>query len=89
MDYSFSVRVQPGSSRNEIVSYEGGIKVRLQAPAVEGKANKACIQVLSKLLKIPKRRLKIIRGEHARQKKISVLQTNAEEISRIKEILET
>jgi len=87
VSYSFPVRVQPGSSRNELLSFEGGIKVRLQAPPLEGKANKACIRYFSKLLKIPKRRLKITRGEHARQKEITVFETDAPEIERIKKIL--
>ncbi len=87
MNYSFQTRVQPGSSKNEVTPYEGGVKVRVQAPAVEGKANKACIQFLSKLLKIPKRRLKITRGEHARQKEITILETDRAELKRIKEVL--
>ena len=87
MNYSFPIRVQPGSSRNEMVSFERGLKVRLQAPAVEGKANKACIRFLSKLLKVPKRRLKITRGEHARQKEITILETDTAELKRIKETL--
>jgi len=87
MDFFFNIRVQPGASKNEIVPTPEGVKVRLQAPAVEGKANKACIQFLSKSLKIPKRRIAITRGEHARVKTIRVADVNSEEIERIKKTL--
>ncbi len=84
MDFSFRIRVQPGASKNEIVTAPQGAKVRLQAPAVEGKANRACIQFLSKQFKIPKRRLAITRGEHARVKEVTVRDASEEEIERIK-----
>ncbi len=87
MDFSFHIRVQPGASKNEIVFTPDGVKVRLQAPAVEGKANKACVQFLSKQLGIPKRRIAITRGERARVKEITVSGTDAGEIERIKILL--
>ena len=87
MDFSFQIRVQPGASKNTVVSIPEGVKVRLQAPAVEGKANKACIQFLSKLLKIPKRRLFITRGERARIKTIKVLDVDEKEIEKIRKTL--
>ena len=87
MDFTFQIRVQPGASKNEVVGTPEGAKVRLQAPAVEGKANKACVQFLSKALKIPKRRIAIIRGEHARVKTIRVTEVDGEEVARIKEAL--
>jgi len=87
VDFSFHIRVQPGASKNEIVFTPDGIKVRLQAPAVEGKANKACVQFLSKQLGIPKRRIAITRGERARVKEITVSGTDAGEIERIKTLL--
>lgn len=87
MDYSFDIRVQPGASKNEMVPAPEGVKVRLQAPAVEGKANKACIQFLSKSLKIPKHRIAITRGERARAKRITVYDVTREETDRIKKAL--
>lgn len=88
MDFTFQIRVQPGASKNEVVRAPEGVKVRLQAPAVEGKANKACVQFLSKTLKIPKRRIAITRGEHARTKRITVYDVTVEEIDRIKTALQ-
>jgi len=87
MDVTFRIRVQPGASKNEIVATSEGVKVRLQAPAVEGKANKACIQFLSKRLGIPKRRIAITRGEHSRVKEITVREVSREEIEQIKTLM--
>ncbi len=87
MDFSFNIRVQPGASKNAVVPTPEGVKVRLQAPAVEGKANKACIRFLSKSLKIPKRRIAITRGEHARTKRITVYDVTVEETDRIRTAL--
>jgi uncharacterized protein (TIGR00251 family) len=87
VDFSFHIRVQPGASKNEIVPTPEGVKVRLQAPAVEGKANKACIQFLSKQLGIPKRRIAITRGERARVKEITILDASGDEIGKIKKTL--
>jgi len=48
---TFRVRVQPGASKNEIVGVqEDALKIRISAPPVEGKANKALIQFLAKQL---------------------------------------
>ena len=38
---TFRVRVQPGTSRNEIVQVrEDALKIRISAPPIEGKANR-------------------------------------------------
>jgi len=89
LDFTFYIRVQPGASRNELVPEERGLKLRLQAPAVEGKANKACIRFLSKFLKIPKRRIEITRGEHARRKEITIFDVSEAELRWIKGVVKS
>lgn len=49
-----------------------GIKVKLNAPAVDGKANKALLGYLADQLDLKKNRLKIIRGEFSRNKVIEL-----------------
>ena len=67
------VHVQPGASRNQVLGLHGdALKVRLTAPPVEGKANKACIGVLSEALAIPKARIEIVTGHTSRKKNIRV-----------------
>ena len=67
------VRVLPRTSKNQIVGMDGGIfKVKLTAPPVEGKANKALVQFLAKKLGLPKRDIEIVSGEHSREKSIRI-----------------
>jgi uncharacterized protein (TIGR00251 family) len=67
------VRVLPRTSKNQIVGMDGGVfKVKLTAPPVEGKANKALVQFLAKKLGLPKRDIEIVSGEHSREKSIRI-----------------
>ena len=55
---TFSMRVQPRASKDEIAGEMGGaLKVRLRAPAVEDRANEALVEFLAQLLKRPSRLL--------------------------------
>lgn len=68
-----TVRVIPRSSQNSIEGLLGdALKVRLQAPPVDGKANKALIKFLSKALKIPASQFSILSGETGRNKRIHI-----------------
>jgi uncharacterized protein len=67
------VSVLPKSSREELAGiHDRALRLRLTAPPIEGAANAACIAFLSRLLRIPKSRLLIIRGRHSRQKWIRI-----------------
>ena len=69
----FSVRVQPRASRNEIAGEMGGaLKVRLQAPAVEDRANEALVEFLAQLLKTPRSAVRILGGERSRTKRLEI-----------------
>ena len=70
---SFTVRVQPRSSRDEISgAIEGALKVRLRAPAVENRANEALCEFLADLLKRPKSAVRILSGDHSRTKRVAI-----------------
>lgn len=67
------VRVQPGASRSEVIGWQGQcLRVRVQAPPLEGRANAAVIDLLAKALDVPRRRLRLERGEATREKVIAV-----------------
>ena len=75
------VRVLPRTSKNQIVGMDGGVfKVKLTAPPVEGKANKALVQFLAKKLGLPKRDIEIVSGEHSREKSIRINGLSVEEV---------
>jgi hypothetical protein len=67
------VRAVPRASKNEIQGAHGdALKVRLQAPPVEGKANLALIRFLSDELGIPRAQLSIATGETGRNKAVLI-----------------
>ncbi|MCC7300449.1 MAG: YggU family protein [Verrucomicrobia bacterium] len=67
------VRAVPRASRNEIQGiHDAALKVRLQAPPVEGKANAALIRFLSDALDIPRSQLSIASGETGRNKAVLI-----------------
>jgi len=69
----FRVRVLPRASRNQVVGIFGNeIKVKLTAPPVEGKANKALQQFLAKKLGVPKTGVEIVSGRRSRVKSIRI-----------------
>jgi len=71
---TFRVRVQPGASKNEIVGVqEDALKVRISAPPVKGKANRALIDFLAGKLGVKKSEVEIISGHTSKIKKIKVL----------------
>jgi uncharacterized protein len=48
------------------------LKIKLSAPALEGKANNALIEFLSKHYKYPKSLITIIKGQKSRHKTITI-----------------
>ncbi len=77
-----SVRVLPRSSREGIVGTEDGLyKVKLTAPAVEGKANKALIAFLAKALGLSRSGIEIRSGELARTKTVRIKGLSPEEVA--------
>ena len=86
----FAVRVVPGASKNEAAGIQDdALKVRLTAPAVEGKANRACIEFLAGLLRVRRSALSIASGEKSRRKTVTVEgMTRVELEERLKGLLE-
>ena len=77
----FKVRVQPRSSKNEIVGVmDGALKIRLQAPAVENRANQELCEFLAELLKRPKSAVRILSGERSRNKRVEIQGVTAAQV---------
>jgi uncharacterized protein len=75
-DHFLKVYLQPKSSRNEIVGpYRDGIKVKITAPPVEGKANEGLIRFLARELNLAPSQIEIIKGHHSREKTLRIDET--------------
>ena len=70
---TFSVKVHPHARKNAITGELGeALKLALTAPAIEGKANVACIKFLAEVLGVPRSSITIVAGETSRQKRVRV-----------------
>lgn len=77
------VRAVPRASKNEIQGIHGdALKIRLQAPPVEGKANQALIRFLSEMLEIPRSQMSVASGETGRNKSVLITGVIKEELVR-------
>lgn len=67
------VRLTPRGGRDAVTRYEGGVlHARVSAPPVDGAANKALIELLSRVLATPRSQISIIGGESAREKTLRI-----------------
>jgi len=68
--------VQPGASRTQFAGKHGDrVKVRLAAPAHDGKANQALIEFLAEYYGVPRRNVRITAGLKSRQKRVVIEKT--------------
>jgi len=67
------VRVLPRSSRNEVAGRDDGVfRIKLTAPPVEGRANKALKKFLSSRLGVPKSDIELVSGGRSRTKSVRI-----------------
>lgn len=70
----FAVRVQPRASRSEVVGTHGeALKVRVAAPAIEGAANEALVELLATTFGVSRRAVTIVSGASSRSKVVEIL----------------
>jgi len=83
----FKVKVQPKASKNEFAGlYQDALKIRLTAPPVEGKANKALIDFLADWLGVKKSQVEIVSGQLSKIKIIKVIGEGSNLMKRIQEL---
>ncbi|MEI6211610.1 MAG: DUF167 domain-containing protein [bacterium] len=68
-----TIKATPRASRTEIARAEAAwLRIRLQAPPVDGRANEALTEFLSGQLDLPRRAITVVAGETSRIKKVRV-----------------
>jgi len=80
------VRVSPKAHATRVGGRYGDseppvLVIRVTAPAVDGKANAATIEALAQALDLPRSRVQIVAGEHARTKVMEVEAADPEAIA--------
>jgi uncharacterized protein (TIGR00251 family) len=70
---TLAVRAQPGAKRTAITGIFGEgesaqLKIAVQAPPIEGRANEALIAFLAKTFGLPKTAVELVSGELSRSK---------------------
>jgi uncharacterized protein (TIGR00251 family) len=77
------VHIIPNAKRDCIVSgHDGAIKIKLRAPAVEGKANAALVRFLAEEMKLPRRAIVLQSGHRSRDKLLRIDGLSEEEVRR-------
>lgn len=71
------IQVVPNAAKTQVDGLYGeqgaiALKVRLNAPPVDGKANEALLKWLAGQLGIPRRSLEVVRGQTSRRKQLSM-----------------
>lgn len=67
------LHVQPGAKRSEFAGKHGErLKIRLAAPAHEGRANDALVEFLAGYYRVPRRNVTIVSGLRSRQKRVVI-----------------
>lgn len=75
---TLEVHAQPGAKRTEVAGIHGScLKIRLAAPAIEGRANEALVAFLAENFGVPRRNVTLVRGETGRAKTLRIVAPKA------------
>jgi len=70
---TITVKIIPNAKRTEVVGYEGRVlKIRIAAPATEGKANKELIKVMAEICDCAPSEVEILKGLTSKMKVLDV-----------------
>ncbi|MGB7533576.1 MAG: DUF167 domain-containing protein [Halobacteriota archaeon] len=68
-----NVKVVPNSKKAKVEQTEGGVlRVNVDAPAKEGKANKRLVEILAKYFSKPKSSIRIVKGQTSKNKVVEI-----------------
>ena len=70
---TLNLHCQPGAKVTKVVGlHDGCLKISLQAPALENKANELLLAWLSKQLRVPQKQIQFVSGQNSRKKRIEI-----------------
>ncbi len=70
---TLALKIIPNAPQNEIVGWLGeALRVKIHAPALEGRANDELLEFLAEKLGLPRRCVTLLRGDKSRQKVVQL-----------------
>jgi len=70
---TLAIKAIPGAPKNQVCGWLGeALKVKIQAPPIEGRANEALIEFLAEVLEVPRRTVTLVRGDTSRHKTVRI-----------------
>jgi uncharacterized protein (TIGR00251 family) len=77
------LRVIPNAKKDEFAGYrEGELVLRLNSPAIEGKANRAAVEFVSQVLGVSRSAVLLVRGERSRHKIFEIVGLETSDLER-------
>lgn len=71
--WTLAVHVQPGAKRSAVAGLHGArLKLRIAAPALDGRANDALVAFVAESLGVARRSVRVASGERSRDKLVAV-----------------
>jgi uncharacterized protein (TIGR00251 family) len=78
---TLNLKTIPNAPRDEIAGWLGGaLKVKVRAPALDGRANDALLEFLAARLGLPRRAVALLHGAKSRQKVVRIEGLSAAEL---------
>lgn len=76
----FEVWAKPRAKKSRIIGERGdAVEIALAAPPVDGAANEELARVLSAVLDVPKRAIRLVRGDTSQRKVVEVVGVSVED----------
>ena len=70
---TLAIKAVPNAPRNEVIGWLGAaLKIKVHAPALDGRANDALCEFLADELGLPKRAVTLVQGDKSRQKLLHI-----------------
>lgn len=82
---ALAIQVVTRASRTELAAVleDGTLRIRLNAPPVDGKANRALIDFLASIFHVRTSDIEIVAGEHSRKKIVTITGLEPESVEKI------
>ena len=78
-----SLHCQPGAKASRVVGlHDERLKLQLQAPPLENRANEALVTWLADQLSLPRKQIEILSGHTSRQKRVLARGVTCEQVER-------